>query len=499
MLSTNKHALYRFLEMIPGSLVWATLIFGIIFSFLKPVWVVYFIIVFSVYWLFRVLYFIFYVLVAWRKYRATIGVDWFTKVKSLPQWDSVYHLIILPTAGESCEVLETTFNGLMNSTEPKDKMIVVLSGEERTGAEKFWDTANKLKLKYQGQFFQLLFTLHPDGLVGEIKGKGANAHWAGHRAKELVDNLALPYEKIIVSYFDCDTVAHPQYFAHLAYVYLTHPNPTRASYQPVVLYNNNIWDAPAITRIVAFGTVFWLMTELARPERLLTFSSHSMSFKALVDVGFWQKDIVTDDSRIFLQGFVRYNGDYTVTPLYIPVSMDTVMSDTYLKTFRNLYKQQRRWAWGVEHFPYMVWHFFVEKNSIPLTKKMKLLFNQVEGMYSWATAPIILFILGYLPLWTINNEQKAYLIVQNAPYTLHYVMSAAMIGVLVSAALSFMLLPPKPRKYRRHHYLVMVLQWLLVPITLLIFGSIPSTDAQTRLMLGKYLGFWVTEKARKQS
>lgn len=486
---------YRFLEIIPGFLTWATFALAIVLSFIKPLWAIYFIIIFDLYWLFRVSYFVFYVVMAWRKYKQAIQVDWLAKVKSISGWQRIYHLVLLPTCGEPIEVLRTTFKSLENNIYPLDKFIVVLAGEERK-KKSFEKNAEILKQEFGDKFYKLVFTLHPDGVIGELKGKGANAHYAGHRAKELIDELGIPYEDIIVSYFDCDTCAHPSYFACLTDTYLTHPKPLQTSYQPVVNYNNNIWDAPAVMRVTAFGTIFWLMTELLKPERLFTFSSHSMGFKPLVDVGFWQKDIVTDDSRIFLQGFLHYNGDYSVTPIYVPVSMDTVLTGKYLRSFVNLYKQQRRWAWGVEHFPYMIWHFLKNK-EIPLKKKIKYTWNLGEGMYSWATAPILIFILGRLPLIFASEQVAKTVIAQNAPLILEWLMTLAMIGILASAIFSLLILPPRPKSQPKYKILVMILQWVFLPLTLIIFGSIPATEAQTRLMLGKYLGFWVTEKARR--
>ncbi|MBI4117482.1 MAG: glycosyltransferase family 2 protein [Parcubacteria group bacterium] len=486
---------YRIFEIIPGFLVWTTFVCSILFSFIAPLWVIYFIIIFSLLWLLRVLYFVIFVFHGWIAYRRALQVDWYQKLRANADWREIRHLIFLPMYQEPYEVVEETFEALLASKYPKEHMIVVLAGEERS-KEHFAKVSKAISKKYASKFAHILITLHPDNLRGEIKAKGANANWAGHRAQEYIDDIKIPYENIIVSYFDVDTVVHPQYFAHLTQTFLSHPDRLRTSYQPAVLYNNNIWDAPMVTRISAFGTTFWLFTELARPDRLFTFSSHSMPFKALVDVGFWEKDKVTDDSRIFLQCFVRYQGDYTVTPLFIPVSMDTVTAPTLLRAAINLYKQQRRWAWGVEHFPYMMEKFFFTPNTIPFRLKIKYLFNHVEGMYTWATAPILLFLLGYLPLYVAPAELKATALAQAAPYVLQWLMSASMIGIFASAGISLFLLLPKPMGQPHHKIITMILQWFLLPVTFILFGAIPAIESQTRLMLGKYLGFWVTEKSR---
>lgn len=497
-MAISNRAKYRFLEIIPGVLLWSTFVFSIILSFTRPLWVIIFIILFDLYWLLRVSYFVFYMIHAWRAYRRDSRRDWYFDLKrDLPDWQKIYHLIFLPTYKEDFAVLEATFKGLTQATYDTKKFIVVLAGEERD-SERFLAYAAELEEKFGASFGKFIVTLHPANLPDEIPGKGSNLNWAGHRVKEIIDKAGIAYNNIIVSSFDIDTVVHPQYFAALTYRFLTHPKPERTSFQPAVLYNNNMWQSPALTRIAAFGTTFWLMAELTRPERLFTFSSHSMSWQALVDVGFWEKQIVTEDSRIFLQCFIHYDGDYTVTPIYVPVSMDTVMVPGYWRTLKALYKQQRRWAWGIEHFPYMVWNF-ADHPKIPRLKKLYYLWNLTEGMYSWSTAPILIFVLGRLPLWVASDTIREQALVQNTPFVLETLLQVSMVGIFISAILSLRLLPPRPREVHRRHYIVMILQWVLLPVTLIIFGSLPAIDAQTRLMFGRYLGFNVTEKARRIS
>lgn len=493
MLPRNK---YRVYEMIPGAVVWATFLFGVIFSFLRPIWIIYFVIVYDLFWLFRVLHFVFHLFISWGKYRSAIKRDWLSDLKRLPNWDNnIYHLILLPTYKEDIEVIKSTLDNIKNASYSIQKFIIVLGGEERD-KENFSRIAEELKKDYENKFFKFITTIHPENIPGEIIGKGANCAFMAIEAKKIIDDLRIPYEDIIVSNLDIDTWTHKNYFSCLAYIYLTTENPTRASYQPVVLYGNNIWDVAAPVRVAAFGTTFWLMMELARPERLVTFSSHSMSFKALVDVGFWHKDIVSEDSRIYFQCLLHYHGDYRVLPMYLPVSMDTVTGATYWESLKALYKQQRRWAWGVEHFPYLVSNFLGDKLT-PLKTRVITLWRAFEGMFTWATAPVLIFILGRLPLLVLDQESRQYVIAQTAPFTLEKIMAFSMAGIVASAILSLFLLPPRPKERRASTWLLMILQWVLLPVTFVLVGSIPAIDAQTRLMLGKYLGFNVTAKKRK--
>ena len=489
--------LYRFYEILPGALVWAALLGSVALSFIRPLWVIYFILVFDLYWLFRVAYFVFYILLSWRRFREAVSIDWLSRVQEKSDWKRIRHLVFLPICGEDEAVVRSTLEGLLRAHYPKESMFVVLAGEERK-KEAFLRVAQSMTREFEHRFGQLWITIHPKNLLDEIPGKGSNLNYSGHMAQALIDGLKIPYDDIIVSAFDVDTMVHPQYFAYLSHRYLTVPNPTRASYQPIVLYNNNIWDATAPVRVAALGTTFWLMTELSRPERLFTFSSHSMPFRALVDAGFWQKDIVSEDSRIFLQCFLRYHGEYRVEPLFIPVSMDAVFGNNYRQALVNLYKQQRRWAWGVENTPFMLWNFSRDA-LIPLRKRIKYLWNQLEGMFSWATAPILIFLLGRLPFWVSREAPGASLLYYQTPVILQWLMRLSMVGLLVSVFLMIFLLPPKPQTAPSHKKFFLLLQWAILPVTLVLFGALPAIDAQTRLMFGRYLGFNVTEKKRTGS
>ena len=484
----------RLYEILPGALIWLTLITATILSIVRPLWMILFIILFDLYWLFRVFYFTPFSLISWHRFRRALRRDWQKEASLLPGEKEIAHLIFLPFVKEPIEVIRETLESLSKATFPAKRMTIVLAGEGRF-SEQIRAVEEQILPAFTSTFGGLHITVHPPGLPDEIPGKGSNLNWSANQVVPRLLEQGLDPDKTIVSSFDIDTIVHPQYFSCLSYQFLTIQEPTKSSFQPVPLYNNNLWESPAIVRVAMFGTTFWLMTEQGRHEGMMTFSSHSMSLRMLMDVGYWQKDIVSEDSRIFLQGLVKYHGYYRVTPIYLPVSMDTVMTGDYWRSLPALYKQLRRWAWGMENFPYMMMTLFKDK-TIPFRVRFAWVFKQVEGGYSWVTAPFLIFVLGYLPFWFAPEELRSFAIFQNTPFTLQWLRRVAMSGMFASAGLALTLLPPPPKHYSKPYaYLIAIAQWALLPITYTIFGALPALDAMTRLMLNRgRLGFNVSPK-----
>lgn len=504
--ASGDEIIYRVLEIIPGFLAWMTLILIVVLSFILPVWVAVFIIIFDVYWLIKTIYLSLHLRISYGKLRKNLKINWLRRLDelattnySLPaikSWHNMHHLIFLPLYKEDFTLVSVTLEGLLKSNYPKEKMIIVLCWEER-GGETTEMVVREVEKTYSQKFSRLVSIMHPANLIDELPGKGSNTVYAAQAIKEkIIDPLEINYNHILVSNFDVDTVVFPEYFGILTYTFLTTEDPLRASYQPVPLYTNNIWEAPSFARVVAFSATFWHTIKQEKHETATTFSSHSMPWQALIDVGFWQKNMVSEDSRIFWQCFLRYDGNYRVVPLYYPISMDANVAHTTWQTFKNVYKQQRRWGYGVENIPYFLFGFLKNK-AIPKFKKWKYGFMIIEGFHSWATNALIIFLLGWLPVIVGGPEFNKTILSLNLPYITRFIMTLAMVGLISTATLSIILLPPRPPKFGKFKYLWMVLQWLLFPVTTIGLGLLPGLEAQTRLMLGKYMGFWVTPKVRR--
>ena len=493
-LKGSDRRLYRALEILPATLAWGTIGLIIFLSYARPILVAIFIIAFDLYWLVKTVFLSFHLRASWRKMRHNMSVDWRARLETL-KWDHLWQLVILPTAGEPREVVEDSLASLAKSDWPRDRMIVVLAAEDKDPDSR--SMGEYFENLYRRSFGTFKITYHPQGLSGEMRGKGSNETYAAREAQKIIDDRGIPYENVIVSSFDIDTKIYPQYFLCLAWHFLTAERPYRSSFQPVPLYHNNVWEAGAFSRVVATSGTFWQMMQQQRPERLTTFSSHSMSFKSLVEINFWQTNIVSEDSRIFWNHFFYYDGDWRTVALSYPISLDANIAPTFWGTAKNIFKQQRRWGWGVENVPYVLFHF-LKNPHIPRKRKLRFSFNLLEGFWSWATNALLIFALGWLPLFLGGREFNTWVIAKNLPIITRWIMTISMVGIVSSAIISQAMLKKTKEDYSSQNRASLFLQWILMPLTIIVFGSIPGLEAQTRLALGgRYrLGFWITPKSR---
>lgn len=494
-LSGSDRILFRILEIIPGFLSVGTIVLFIVLSFFAPAVVAYFTIAFAAYWLFKTIFLTLHLRHNFKRLTHNMSLDWSKKLSNIAH-DDVIHMVMLPFYKEPYEVLRESVLAIAQSNFPNKQIVIVIAAEE-AGGEEARSIGKRIVEEFQSEFFQVLLTVHPQGLPNETPGKGSNIAYAAKEAKEkVIDTHKIPHESVLVSAFDSDTVVYPEYFSCLTWHFRTSDNPMRASFQPVPLYNNNIWESPMLSRVLGYSSTFWQMIQQERPERLSTFSSHAVPLVPLIDANYWQRNMVNEDSRIFFNLFMHYDGNYDVVPISYPVSMDANVAPTFWGTVKNLYKQHLRWSYGsAENIPYLIFHF-MKNPRIAFIKKVRLLVVHIEGAWSLAVQPLILFAVGWLPLLiggaTFNTTVLSY----NLPIVSSWFLTAAMFGLIFLAVYSVKLVPKNPKAQKLTARIPMVLQWVLVPFTMVIFSSIPGLDAQIRLALGKYLGFWNTPKYR---
>ncbi|MDP1833991.1 MAG: glycosyltransferase family 2 protein [Candidatus Moranbacteria bacterium] len=543
----------RFFEVIPGAMTWSTFALMIGVSWFFPVAAAIAIIVFDVYFILKIIFITYYSLKGHFKMLEGKKTDWWercqnivhpeeyasdlalriqamrTSLKEMPffdirkrwtvrsrikkekillkeveklvpiaseiwDWRSIVHVVFLPTANEPAEIIEPAIQSLADANFPKSQMIIVLGTEERESPETRLPKVEYLTKKFQGVFRDFLVTTH-EVAAGEMRCKASNAAYASKKLMAYLDERQIDYKKVIFSNFDCDSVAHPEYFAALTYAYITTPKRLQRAYQPIPVYHNTLWDTNAIVRMIVTGSSFWHLYQSTRRE-MVTFSSHSEPFDTLVKVGFWPVNMISEDSIIYWKCLSYFDGDYEVYPIHLPISLDAVLAETYWKTIKNQYKQNRRWAYGIENFPITMRAIWPNK-KIALKTKLRISFEMLEGHYTWATTAFVLAFLGWLPLALGGEIFRTSVLAHNLPLITQYLMQISLMGMFVSIPLSMLSLPPKPEKYHWTRYFNMLFQYVLFPIVAL-FSAFPAIDSQTRIMTKNYFGdFWVTEKIRK--
>jgi len=508
----DRHGWYRFFEMLPGLLSYFMILLPILLSLINVTLAAVFIFIYLLVNFARGIAGAIRALHGYHVMHEHQKLPWSQMLKELesgeapsghakrPKWhlsaiarshdqpllmppSQVIHAVIIPTYKESREVLQPTIESVIASEYDMKKVVFVLAYEGRAG-EATEKLAHEMEQYYKKKnvFMDVLVTKHPV-LPGEILGKGGNANFAGRALKIYLEKHKIDPVRVMVTTLDADNRPDKNYLNALSYAYVAAPDPIHASYQPVALYTNNIWDAPAPMRVIATGNSLFNLVISLRLHALRNFSAHAQPMAALIETDFWSARTVVEDGHQFWRSYFTFEGNYRVLPLNLPIGQDAVLSESYRKTLRAQFVQLRRWTYGASDIAYVARYGFFRKNNISKIDLWTKFWRLLEGHVTWAVGPILVLVSGFVPLFFHPNSFAA----NELPLIVSRVQTVGILALIITVFMALRTLPPKPARYKHRRTALMVLQWVYFPFTTLFYNSLAAFNSQTRLIFKWYL------------
>lgn len=418
--------------------------------------------------------------------------------KNYPRPSQIYHGVIVALYNESYDVLGPTLESIYRSDYDPEHLIVSIAYEARGGV-KARKTVKSAMKNYKGKFGDLLAFEHPADLPNEVVGKGGNITFAGRQLSRYIANKGINSEHVIITTLDCDNRPDPKYFAYLTYEWIVTPNRQRVSFQPIAMFTNNIWDAPAPMRVIAASNSFWNVISTMRPHMLRNFASHSQGLAALEGMNFWSTRTIVEDGHQYWRSFFYFDGDYEVLPLRISIGQDAVLSDNYRKTLKAQFIQLRRWAYGASDVPYVARNLLRRDRRVRFLPGWARFVRLLESHVTQACIAPIVAVGAWVPLYINSEAARRTIIANDLPLVVASIQQIAILGLLITVFVSLTMLPERPKRYRKAKGIMMILQWVLMPVNAIVYSSASAYTAQAKLLLGKYMEkFDLTEKAVKK-
>ena len=445
----------------------------------------------------------------------------------------LYQIATFSIYNEPPEVLIKSIRCLYDSGYPLERICVMVSQEARAGEEINMATQNAIKaldwvhthefhesdtaivysnhknlsydnpqgknISFSKTKLNVIFTQHPDGLVGEIKGKASNEDWGTRQASLLLKSKGIDPTLALTTSLDADSHIGKYFFHQLALRYITSPDKLRCGFQPVHVYSNNFFDVHLIPRLIATQTGLFNLTNLGLEGETPFFAIYSLSMATLHEVDFWIRDVIAEDAMLFNKCLVHFDLNFKVYSFYGIFEGDAVEGETFIESLSGQYKQLQRWAWGgVEDFPYIYKHFFwTEKGrKVNLAKRLRWTYLKFSNHLFWSAAPLIFSVGLLLPSIFGGAQFRLNPASQNLALFSTYFAWISFIFIFTFGYITMSYFAKKATRGRQLTWwqrLVIVVQFALSPF---IFGAmgIPALDAQIRGIRGQYLGYWVTPK-----
>ena len=257
------------------------------------------------------------------------------------------------------------------------------------------------------------------------------------------------------------------------------------------MFYNNIERIPMLMRVFNRVSSVINMGMLMRPDRLINFSTYTLSLKLMDEVGYWDTDVIPEDYRIFFKTYFGTGGEVEVEPIFLPVHADAAESVGFWNTFVNTYEQVKRWAWGASDDSYIIKKYIMDKKA-PFWDKTIRVLKVIEDHFLWPVNWFVITVGANLPP-LLNDVFSRTVIGKTLPQVASTILTLSLLGV-IAIVLVDMKARPKVKDLPWWRKVMAPFEFVTLPIVGFLFSALPGLDAHTRLMLGKYMEYRVTEK-----
>src|ERR687884_101869 len=213
---------------------------------------------------------------------------------------------------------------------------------------------------------------------------------------ELIDTGRLDPGHLIVTVCDADSRLHHAYLGALGYEVLSHPDAFLHIFQPAILFYANHWRLIAPLRALNSIYSLWELARMVPAHRLVTQSTYSLSWRAARAVGFWDVDVIPEDSHMCFKVMFHFGRRVKVRPIWLPVYADAAEGATLRRTLANQYHQILRWAWGVSDIPYVALGA-MRARDIPWYTRLGRVVWYIEEHLMWPSHWFLLTLGGLVP------------------------------------------------------------------------------------------------------
>jgi cellulose synthase/poly-beta-1,6-N-acetylglucosamine synthase-like glycosyltransferase len=411
------------------------------------------------------------------------------KVKVYNNWEEIQHIIIIPHVKEPEHILRETLDNLRKQNFPLDQINIVLAAESRD--PNGLPLSKKLAKDYKGVFNNIWVSNHV--LTDEeIVGKSSNMKAGGKVAYEAVTKLGWDLKKTLVTSCDADSKLPEQYYSYVTYEYVTTEHAHFKFFNAAMVFYNNIWRLPFYARVKNSMSTLISVSRLPRTDKLIPFSTYSTSFWMIKQIGFWTPWVTPEDFHLFLKAQFKFGGIVSTKPIYLRIMSDAAEGRTHKDTILNNYKQERRWQWGISDDGWVlqnVFYNFWKHDFVTIYRALHSVFDHVMA----PVIGILLVVGGNIPP-LINPDFTTTVLGARLPQVSSSIITISLVFMIFLILIDVHFKPKRTGIWYPLGLMLQILEWLFLPFASFFLAVLPGIEANTRLLFGKYLEYYVTKK-----